>query len=212
MPFKPGQGRAPKLTPEIHDLFIQTVRGTGRITVACARCAISTQTAYQWMSKGQNQRPGQPYRDFADAVSRARADFLATAAVRHHQLAVGGVLKLPAMDKQGNPVRVHTPECKTPSSCRCEILYVDKVVMPSERALEFELDRLDPIGPVEEQMPEQPGRTRAEIEAEGARHIDLFYSSVKVLVDLGVPLPQIAPPAIETTAKKVEPPDDEEPK
>jgi hypothetical protein len=36
---------------------------------------------------------------------------------------------------------------------------------------------------------------------------------VKVLVDLGVPLPQIAPPAIETTAKKVdEPPDDEEPK
>ena len=54
-------------------------------------------------------------------------------------------------------------------------------------------------------MPEPLGRTRAEIEAEGTRHIDLFYSSVKVLVDLGVPLPQIAPPAIETTAKKVEP-------
>ncbi len=134
------------------------------------------------------------------------------AAARHHQLAVGGVIKLPAMDKQGNPVRMHTPECKTPLSCRCEVIYIDKVVMPSERALEFELDRLDPIGPAEEQMPEQPGQTRAEIEAEGARHIDLFYSSVKVLVDLGVPLPQIAPPAIETTAKKVEEPGPEDEK
>jgi len=61
------------------------------------------------------------------------------AAARHHQLAVGGVIKLPAMDKQGNPVRMHTPECKTPLSCRCEVIYIDKVVMPSERALEFEL-------------------------------------------------------------------------
>jgi hypothetical protein len=157
------------------------------------------------MSKGQSQRPGQPYRDFADAVSRARADFLTAAAARHHQLAVGGVIKLPAMDKQGNPVRMHEPDCKNPKACRCEIVYVDKVAMPSERALEFELDRLDPVGRVEEPMPEPLGRTRAEIEAEGARHIDLFYNSVKVLVDLGVPLPQIAPPAIETTAKKVEP-------
>src|SRR5208282_2154163 len=124
---------------------------------------------------------GRPYRDFWDAATRARADFVTMAAARHHQLAVGGVIKLPAMDKQGNPVRMHTDECKTPNSCRCEVIYIDKVVMPSERALEFELDRLDPIGPAEEQMPEQPGQTRAEIEAEGARHIDLFYSSVKVL-------------------------------
>jgi hypothetical protein len=50
-------------------------------------------------------------------------------------------------------------------------------------------------------------------EAEGARYVDLFYSSVKVLVDLGVPLPHIAPPAIETTATKVEErPAEEEPK
>jgi hypothetical protein len=156
MPFKPGQGRTPKLTPEIHDLFIQTVRGTGRITVACARCAISTQTAYQWMKKGESQRPGQPYRDFADAVSRARADFLTTAAARHHQLAVGGVIELPAMDKEGNPVRIHTPDCNNQKACRCKIVFVDKVVMPSERALEFELDRLDPVGRVEEPMPEPP--------------------------------------------------------
>jgi len=147
------------------------------------------------MSKGQSQRPGQPYCDFADAVSRARADFLTAAAARQHQLAVGGVIKLPVMDKQGNPVRMHTADCKTPNSCRCEVLYVDKVVMPSERALEFELGRLDPIGPVEQAVPEPPGRTRAEIEAEGARYVDLFYNSVKVLVDLGMPLPQIAPPA-----------------
>jgi len=212
VPFKPGQGRAPKLTPEIHELFVNTVKQTGRWTAAAGRCALGMTTVYAWFAKGRTQRPGQPYRDFWDAATRARADFVTMAAARHHQLAVGGVIKLPAMDKQGNPVRMHTDECKTPNSCRCEVIYIDKVVMPSERALEFELDRLDPIGPAEEQMPEQPGQTRAEIEAEGARHIDLFYSSVKVLVDLGVPLPQIAPPAIETTAKKVEEPGPEDEK
>lgn len=210
MPFKPGQGRAPKLTPEVHELFVNTVKLTGRLTVAAAKCAVHIATVHAWLQKGRNQKAGL-YRDFSDAVSRARADFLSIAAARHHQLAVGGVLKLPAMDKQGNPVRMHEADCKAPNSCRCEVLYVDKVVMPSERALEFELDRLDPIGPVEETMPEQPARSKAELEAEGARYVDLFYSSVKVLVDLGVPLPQIAPPAVETTAEKVEP-DDEEPK
>jgi len=211
MPFKPGQGRAPKLTPEVHELFVNTVKQTGRWTAAAGRCALGIATVHAWFAKGRTQRPGQPYRDFLDAATRARADFVTMAAARHHQLAVGGVIKLPAMDKQGNPVRLHTPDCQNQNSCRCEVVYVDKVVMPSERALEFELDRLDPIGPVEEPMPEQPGRTRAEIEAEGAQYVDLFYNSVKVLVDLGMPLPQIAPPAIDTTAKKVEP-DDEEPK
>jgi len=204
MPFKPGQGRAPKLTPEVHELFINTVKQTGRWTAAAMRCAVGIATVHTWFAKGRTQRPGQPYRDFLDAAMRARADFVTVAAARHHQLAVGGVIKLPAMDKDGNPVRAHEPDCKTPSSCRCEIVFVDKVVMPSERALEFELDRLDPIGQTEEQMPELPTQTKAELEAEGARYLDLFAGGIKILVDLGVPLPQIAPPAVDTTATKVE--------
>jgi hypothetical protein len=107
MPFKPGQGRAPKLTPEIHELFVNTVKQTGRWTAAAGRCALGMTTVYAWFAKGRTQRPGQPYRDFWDAATRARADFVTMAAARHHQLAVGGVIKLPAMDKQGNPVRMH---------------------------------------------------------------------------------------------------------
>lgn len=44
----------------------------------------------------------------------------------------------------------------------------------------------------------------AELKAEGARYLDLFAGGIKILVDLGVPLPQLQPPAIETTATKVE--------
>jgi hypothetical protein len=76
----------------------------------------------------------------------------------------------PGDGQGGNPVRIHESDCKNQKGCRCEIVYVDKVVMPSERALEYELDRLDPVGRVEEPMPELPGRTKAEIEAEGARY------------------------------------------
>src|SRR5215469_9228372 len=34
-------------------------------------------------------------------------------------------------------------------------------------------------------------KTKAELQAEEARKLDLFYSAVNILVDLGVPLPQI---------------------
>jgi hypothetical protein len=46
------------------------------------------------------------------------------------------------------------------------------------------------------------------LEAEAARYLDLFSGGIKILLDLGVPLPQIGvpqlePPAVETTSKPV---------
>jgi hypothetical protein len=117
------------------------------------------------------------------------------------QCATGAVVELPVMDKEGNPVKDKDGKYIT----------APKVMLPNDRLMMYLADRTIPR---EEDKPEVAVATksRAEIEAEGARYVDLFYNSVKVLVDLGMPLPQIAPPAIETTATKVEEPPAEEPK
>ncbi|MGH7913573.1 MAG: hypothetical protein ACREPW_02830 [Candidatus Binataceae bacterium] len=100
------------------------------------------------------------------------------------------MIPLPVMDKNNNPVR----------DADGNLIYAEKVVMPSEWALEFELDRLDLVGPVEAEMPEQAQQSKAEIEAEEARYVDLFTGAIDVLVKLGVPLPQPEPPAIAARA------------
>jgi hypothetical protein len=113
------------------------------------------------------------------------------------QCATGAVIELPVADKEGNPVRDKDGK----------VITAAKVMLPNDRLMMYLADRTIPR---EEDEPVTVAtKSKAELEAEGARYVDLFYSSVKVLVDLGVPLPQIAPPAIETTAKKVEPADEE---
>jgi hypothetical protein len=52
----------------------------------------------------------------------------------------------------------------------------------------------------------EPPKSRAELEAEGAQYIDLFRSAVQILVDLGVPLPQLDRPPVETTASPMQAP------
>ena len=46
----------------------------------------------------------------------------------------------------------------------------------------------------------EPPKSQAELKNEAVMHFDLLYEAVKILVDLGVPLPQLDPPALETTA------------
>jgi hypothetical protein len=192
-------GRETKLTREVHQLFVNTLKLTGRITIAARKCAVHTATVHRWLAKGRTQKPGRPYRNFLDAVERAHADFLAVAAARHHQLAIGGVIQLPVMDKANNPVR----------DADGNLIYIEKVVMPSERALQFELDRLDPV--VAEIEPEMPDKTKAELEAEALQYVDLFSGGIKILLDLGVPLPQIVgvpqlePPTVEVETAAVVP-------
>ena len=55
-------------------------------------------------------------------------------------------------------------------------------------------------------------KTQAELIEESARYLDLFYNGVRILVELGVPLPQIKPSepslintfAVETVAHRIE--------
>jgi hypothetical protein len=108
------------------------------------------------------------------------------------QCATGGIVELPCADKHGNPVRDDAGN----------IITAPKVLLPDSRLMMYLADRLVPPEVDEPEVEEGP--SKAEIEAEGARYVDLFYNSVKVLVDLGMPLPQIAPPAIDTMARKIE--------
>ena len=132
---------------------------------------------------------------FSDGVTRAHARYLTLLATRMKQCATGAVIELPVADKEGNPVR----------DADGKVITAPKVMLPNDRLMMYLADRTIPR---EEDEPEVvvATKSRAEIEAEGARYVDLFYNSVKVLVDLGMPLPQIAPPAIDTTASKVDEP------
>jgi hypothetical protein len=106
------------------------------------------------------------------------------------------------MDKFNNPVR----------DAEGNLVFVEKVIMPSERALEFELDRLDPVEGLRLDMqPAIPGRTAAEQLAVDAEYFEPFLEGIRTLLNLGVPLPEIAEQrqlpaperAIEITAVKV---------
>jgi hypothetical protein len=100
--------------------------------------------------------------------SRARADFHAICFARHHQLSVGAVLQLPQMDKFGNPVRGEDGN----------IMFVEKVVMPDIRGLQFEIERYDPrLKPSSEPPPPAgPDLNSAEAIADGAKLMDLYYA------------------------------------
>jgi hypothetical protein len=202
------KGARPKLTPQLLEIFVQTVRQTGRYSTAAMRCGITTSCAANWRTRGETEARGL-YHEFFVETSRARGDFVRACATRHHQVVLGGLIPLPLEDKDGNPVKEHEPDCKTPARCRCPVIYAEKVVMPDVRGMEWELDRLDPqVSKEDEAALEQPGKTNAELMAEAAQFTDLFLGSVKILVELGVPLPQLAPPqieppAVETTAVTV---------
>src|SRR5580704_7086427 len=91
-----------KLTPEIHELFIATIRQTGRISIAAGRCCVSPTTVRDWLRKGRIEKAEPLFKTFADDVEKSRAEYLAIAARRMGQLAIGGTLTLPKYDKLNN--------------------------------------------------------------------------------------------------------------
>jgi hypothetical protein len=52
----------------------------------------------------------------------------------------------------------------------------------------------------------EPLKSRAELENEAATYLDLFRGGLQILVDLGVPLPQLEPPPVETTSRPMQAP------
>jgi hypothetical protein len=185
-----------KLTPELSELFINTVKQTGRISIAAGRCCVGQSTVRDWLRKGRLEKAEPIFKEFADAVEKARSEFLALAAKRLAQLAIGGTLDLPAYDKQNRLIR----------DANDEIIFEPRYFPPNPNALMHILDRIDPMPNLEPQqpgIPMAPELTDAEQLAEAAKHYDFFSEVVRTMVELGHPverlLGQSAQP-IETTA------------
>jgi len=192
--FAVGNSRALRLTPEISKLFINTISLTGRVTIAADRCCIGLTTAKDWLRKGREPGADEIFRDFANGVAQARSEFLLLASSRLNQLAVGGLITLPAYDKSGSPIRRHEPDCAATGPCQCELVMVEKVLLPNPQVLMWTMDRVDPQPRVPE--PEAthssaPELTDAEQIAEAAKYFDLFSETIRTMAKLGYPVSQL---------------------
>lgn len=214
--FDSGNRAGSKLTPELHEQFVQIVAQCGRISVASGKCGLGSATARHWMARGRQEESG-IYREFLDAVERARSDFLLFANRNLNRLATGGLIRMPSFDKAGNPIRNHKPTCGAAPGypCDCDLVYVEKVVMPNPNVLMWQVDRLDPA-PNGDATPEVPGAPALSDEAQVARGLAnyaLVKEALQILVELGadtstIPEAQwvkdfearMLQPAVETTA------------
>ena len=91
--------------------------------------------------------------------------------------------------------------------CGCELVFVEKVVMPDSRILMWQIDRIDPLPNGDAaggDVPMAPELTSAEQIAEASKYFDLFRQGIQVLIDLGCPPAELLTPraqtAIETTS------------
>jgi hypothetical protein len=183
-----------KLTPEIHELFVNTVRQTGRLSIAAGRCCVSPTTVRDWLRKGRIENAEPIFKQFADDVEKSRAEYLAVAARRMGQLAIGGTLQLPKFDKLNRLIRDENGEVE----------WEERYFPPNVNALAHVLDRIDPQPNLEPQqlgLAEPVEMDTAEQIAEAAKYFSLYKEGVQILIDLGCPPRQIAGPRdIETTA------------
>ncbi|MDQ0417577.1 transposase-like protein [Croceifilum oryzae] len=68
----PG-GRPEKLTPEIQQKIVDSLRMGNYIETAAAYSGISKSTLYDWLKKGAREENGK-YKNFSDAVQKAMAE------------------------------------------------------------------------------------------------------------------------------------------
>ena len=66
-------GRPSKLTPEVQELIVDGISAGLTYRLSCERAGIFPSTFYVWIERGERQVKGR-YKDFAEAVTRAKAD------------------------------------------------------------------------------------------------------------------------------------------
>jgi hypothetical protein len=207
--FDVGNRKGEKLTPETHELFCNTLRATGRLSISAARCCIAMSTARHWLQRGAREESG-IYREFLDDTEKARADFLLLASRRLSQLAVGGVVQLPAYDKKtGAPLRDHRKDCPAipGANCGCELIVTERVLLPNANALMFQLDRSDPSpnGDPAPDLPERIELSEEDRRAKARADYSLLREALTILEEIGQPLAvSLGDDSIETTAKVAE--------
>jgi hypothetical protein len=201
-------GRPSKLNPQTAGEFLAKLRSSGNVAASADSSGLGVATVYHWLALGRQRNSG-PYREFLEAYTRARGDYRLLRATRHHEIAIGGIEKEPATVEGTSLIKRDE---------NGEVVWEEHWREPNIRALEWEMQRDEPevygrrsdTAPPTDVTIESP-KSRAEQLAESAQYFDLFAGAIKILLDLGVPLPAIvgqrqlpAPaPAIETTAVNV---------
>lgn len=66
------KGRPTSLTPALQSKVISAIKAGAYVETAAAFAGISKDTFYAWLRKGAKESPGQPYREFSDAVEEAQ--------------------------------------------------------------------------------------------------------------------------------------------
>lgn len=113
-------GRPALLTPDIHETIVRFVRGGAYFHEACAAAGIGERTGFRWVERGRasaesyedqaddgvapevDDDPDWVYRQFWQAISKARGEARAHAAATLYSAAVGAPAQL---DADGHVVR-----------------------------------------------------------------------------------------------------------
>lgn len=197
-------GRPSKLNPQTAGEFLAKLRSSGNVAASADSAGLGVATVYHWLALGRQRNSG-PYREFLEAYTRARGDYRLQRATRHHEIAIGGIEKKPATIEGTNIIKRDE---------NGQIVWKEHWREPNIRALEWEMQRDEPETyglrpePALQAVVSESPKSKAELEAEAAQYLDLFSGGIKILLDLGVPLPQIGvpqlePSAVETTSKPV---------
>jgi len=128
-----AMGRPHKLTPELSARILGYYKESGNLRNAAVRAGISKSTLFSWIKQGKDSKSGR-YRDFCGAFTLARAQRGHLLATRHHQVALGGVVQLPRLDRFG---RQRLDSGGKPLSAPVYL-------RPNLAAMEWELQCMDP--------------------------------------------------------------------
>jgi hypothetical protein len=108
-------------------------RQSGSLKNASLRAGVSKSTLFDWLQRAKHDDLG-PYRAFSDALALARAERVAVLTIRHREVALGGVVQLPVVDRFGR--QLYDTDGKP--------LFAAVLLRPNCDAMEWELERLDP--------------------------------------------------------------------
>lgn len=68
-----GRGARSKLDATIANQIVTLLQRGITMEIACQATGTSPPTVYAWIAKGKHAEPGHPYREFAEAIGKARA-------------------------------------------------------------------------------------------------------------------------------------------
>jgi len=181
-------GRPSKLDPQTAEAFLAKLRSSGNVAASADSAGVGVATVYHWLELGRQRNSG-PYREFWEAFTRARGDYRLLRATRHHEIAIGGIEKKPVTVEGKSLIKRDE---------NGEVVWEEHWREPNVRALEWEMERDEPEtygrrsdGAPQTDVAIESPMSKAEMRVKAAQRLDLFRGGIQVLLDLGVPFPQM---------------------